>query len=211
MGQRASPPQTAPPAPSKPPASPPKADPRLRICALNRLQVRQHGGAPRLNEDALRAAAARAAAQDEARGERAVRLSAVELADLPFTQQLPLFRSAAILTGMHGAGCAPPATPPRGACTPRQLPHCLLLPPGRCEPDLPDSWVGGRRAVPARLLHQLVRAHLAPARSPTCAGRTASANARKNFDTVVDEAQFLALMKRASQLWRGIEELSYTV
>ena len=63
-----------------------------------------------LNEDALRAAAARAAAQDEARGERAVRLSAVELADLPFTQQLPLFRSAAILTGMHGAGCAPPAT-----------------------------------------------------------------------------------------------------
>ena len=118
-----------------------------------------------LNEDALRAAAARAAAQDEARGERAVRLSAVELADLPFTQQLPLFRSAAILTGMHGAGCAPPATPPRGACTPRQLPHCLLLPPGRCEPDLPDSWVGGRRAVPARLLHQLVRAHLAPARA----------------------------------------------
>ena len=63
-----------------------------------------------LNEDALRAAAERAAAHDEARGERAVRLSAVELADLPFTQQLPLFRSAAILTGMHGAGCAPPAT-----------------------------------------------------------------------------------------------------
>ena len=29
------------------------------------------------------------------------------------------------------------------------------------------------------------------------------ANARKNFDTVVDEAQFLALMKRASQLWRA--------
>jgi len=79
-----------------------------------------------LNEDALRAAAARAAAQDEARGERAVRLSAVELADLPFTQQLPLFRSAAILTGMHGAGCAPPASPPRGACTP---PAAAALPP----------------------------------------------------------------------------------
>ena len=29
------------------------------------------------------------------------------------------------------------------------------------------------------------------------------ANARKNFDTVVDEAQFLALMKRAAQLWRA--------
>ena len=117
-----------------------------------------------LNEDALRAAAARAAAQDEARGERAVRLSAVELADLPFTQQLPLFRSAAILTGMHGAGCAPPATR-RDANASRQLPHCLMPTPGRCEPDLSGSWVGGRRAVPARLLHQLVRAHRAPARA----------------------------------------------
>ena len=102
-----------------------------------------------LNEEAIQAAAQKAAAHDEARGEVAVHLRPVELADVPFAQQLPLFRSAAILTGMHGAGCAPPRA---DDSRPARLHGCTAahtLPPslrrlGRCKSHLPQAWIGGR-------------------------------------------------------------------
>ena len=44
-----------------------------------------------------------------------LRVRAVELAGMPFSAQLPLFRAAAIFSGMHGAGYA----------------NIIFLPPGR--------------------------------------------------------------------------------
>ena len=156
-----------------------------------------------LNEEAIQAAAQKAAAHDEARGEVAVHLRPVELADVPFAQQLPLFRSAAILTGMHGAGCAPPRAPSMAAprLTPFRPPsavwadaNLIFLKPGSVVAELcPLGYCTNsyERISPLVGLSYVRWTN------------SIQSNAKANYDTIVDEEQFLTLMRRAVKLWRA--------
>ena len=133
-----------------------------------------------MNADAKRRPATDRAARRDERAAAVVDRApgAVELADLPFTQQLPLFRSAAILTGMHGAGYS----------------NLIFLTPGSVVAEMcPLGYCTNSYE------------RIAPLLGLTYVRWTNSiqANAKRNYDTVVDEAQFLAFMQRASKLWRA--------
>ena len=157
------------------PSADTSAPPRLRAVWISR--GKGHGGAYGskvgrrcLNEPALLNAV-------EHR-EPAVQMRAVELADLPFAQQLTLFRGGAILTGMHGAGYANLIFFPPGAVV------AELCPLGYCT----DSY---RRISPQLGLTYMRWTN------------TIQANAKSNYDTIVDESQFLALMRDAVGAWRA--------
>ena len=97
---------------------------------------------------------------------------AVELADLPFVEQLPLFRAAAVLTGMHGAGYA----------------NLIFLPPGAVVAELCP--LGYCTQSFERLSARLGLTYLRWTNS-------IAANAKAGYDTIVDPAQFVGLMRRA--------------
>ena len=97
---------------------------------------------------------------------------AVELADLPFARQIPLFRAAAIFTGMHGAGYA----------------NIIFMPPGGVVAELCP--LGYCTKSFERLSSRVGLTYLRWTNS-------ISANAREDYNTIVDPPQFIALMQRA--------------
>ena len=99
-------------------------------------------------------------------------ITALELADLPLLAQLPYFRDAALITGMHGAGYANMIFMAPGSVV------AELCPLGYCTPSY--------ERLAARLDLTYMRWT-----------NTIAENAKAGYDTIVDIGQFLAFMKRA--------------
>ena len=103
-----------------------------------------------------------------------LRFDAVELADLPFAAQIPLFRAAAIFTGMHGAGYA----------------NIIFMAPGGVVAELCP--LGYCTKSYERLSSRIGLTYLRWT-------NTIQANAHEDYNTVVAPDQFIALMQRALQ------------
>ena len=104
--------------------------------------------------------------------------SALELADLPLSRQLPYFRSSAVLTGMHGAGFA----------------NLIFLPPGGVVAELCP--LGYCTQSYERLCARVGLTYLRWTNS-------IAENAKPGYDTIVDPSQFVDLMRRAAKAWGG--------
>ena len=103
-------------------------------------------------------------------------LTPLELADLPVAQQLARFRHAAILTGMHGAGYA----------------NIIFMAPGSVVAELcPLGYcTQSYERISARLDLTYMRWT-----------NSIAENAKPGYDTIVDVAQFIVLMRRAVDAW----------
>jgi len=99
-------------------------------------------------------------------------MTAVELAELPFKEQVPLFRRSGVFTGMHGAGYA----------------NIIFLQPGSVVAELcpmgycTQSYEHMSERVDLRYLRWT---------------NTHAENAKADYDTIVDIDEFVALMQRA--------------
>ena len=109
----------------------------------------------------------------------ALRLTPLELAGMPLAQQLPHFRGARVLTGMHGAGYANLIFLGVGAVV------AELCPLGYCTQSY------------QRLSRRLGVTYLRWT-------NTIAENAREGYDTIVDTAQFVGLMGRAVEALREV-------
>ena len=105
-------------------------------------------------------------------------LNSLELADVPFLEQLRHFRRAWLVTGMHGAGYS----------------NIIFLPPRAVVAELCP--LGYCTQSYERLSARLDLVYLRWTNS-------ISENAKPGFDTIVDVEQFLGLMRRATSALHG--------
>ena len=115
-------------------------------------------------------------------------LSPLELADMPFAEQLPHFRRAAVVTGMHGAGYA----------------NIIFMAPGGVVAELCP--LGYCTQSFSRISERVGLTYMRWTNS-------IEENSKPGYDTIVDTKQFTSLMRKAVKAWKkaaGVQDGSDT-